>query len=318
MDLNELINERLDILSEYAIVLNANELHLQTNFGDNTMPDVIIDTLIDTVRLLPFLFLTYLLMEYLEHRAADKMQEVIEKGGRLGPLFGGILGIVPQCGFSAAAANLYAGRVITLGTLIAIYLSTSDEMLPILLSEADTVGAGTILKILALKAMTGIAAGFIVDLLIHRKQDAHEHIHDLCEHEHCHCGEGGSIWKSAVLHTLQIGFFILMITFILNTILFFFGEEALGKLFLNRPVAGELLAALVGLIPNCAASVVLTRLYLDGAMSFAACMSGLLTGAGVGSLILFRVNRNKRESIRILLLLYGIGVAAGLLLEAVA
>lgn len=287
------------------------------NFGEDTMLDVIIDSLWDTVRLLPFLFLTYLLMEYLEHRAAEKMQAVVEKGGRLGPLFGGILGIVPQCGFSAAAANLYAGRVITVGTLIAIYLSTSDEMLPILISEANSVGVGTILKILALKAVIGIAAGFMVDLLIRRKQDTQGHIHDLCEHEHCHCSEDGSIWKSAVLHTLQIGFFILVITFVLNTVLFYFSEEALGKLLLNRPVTGELLAALVGLIPNCAASVVLTRLYLDGAMSFAACMSGLLTGAGVGSLILFRVNRNKGENIRILLLLYGIGVAAGLFLEVI-
>lgn len=281
------------------------------------MLDVIIDTLLDTVRLLPFLFLTYLLMEYLEHRAADRMQAVVEKGGRLGPLLGGVLGIVPQCGFSAAAANLYAGRVITLGTLIAIYLSTSDEMLPILLSEADAVGVGTILKILMLKAVIGIAAGFVVDLLIRPKKHRHEHIHDLCEHEHCHCSKDGSIWKSAIVHTVQIGFFILIITFILNTVLFVFGEDALGKLLLNRPVVGELLAALVGLIPNCAASVVLTRLYLNGAMSFAACMSGLLAGAGVGSLVLFRVNRNKKENIRILLLLYGIGVAAGLLLEVI-
>lgn len=281
------------------------------------MLDVIIDTLLDTVRLLPFLFLTYLLMEYLEHRAAEKMQAVVEKAGRLGPLPGGLLGIVPQCGFSAAAANLYAGRVITLGTLIAVFLSTSDEMLPILISQADVVGLGTILKILALKAIIGMVAGFLVDLLARPKKHGQEHIHDICEHENCHCNEGGSIWKSAVIHTVQITFFILIITFILNTILFIFGEEALGKLLLNRPVAGELLAALVGLIPNCAASVVLTRLYLEGAMSFAACMSGLLTGAGVGSLVLFRVNRNKRENIRILLLLYGIGVAAGLLLEAI-
>lgn len=281
------------------------------------MWNVILDTLLDIVRLLPFLFLTYLVMEYLENRTAGKLQAAIQKGGRLGPFLGGALGIVPQCGFSAAAANLYAGRVITLGTLIAVYLSTSDEMLPILISEADTVGLGTILKILTLKAMIGIVAGFVIDLLVRPKKHGHEHIHDICEHENCHCGEGGSIWKSAVIHTLQIGLFILIITFILNTVLFFFGEEALGKLFLNRPVVGELLAALVGLIPNCAASVVITRLYLEGAMSFAACMSGLLTGAGVGSLILFRVNRDKKENIRILLLLYGIGVAAGLLLEVI-
>lgn len=281
------------------------------------MWNVILDTLLDIARLLPFLFLTYLVMEYLEHRTAGKLQAVIQRGGRLGPFLGGALGIVPQCGFSAAAANLYAGRVITLGTLIAVYLSTSDEMLPILISEADTVGFGTIVKIVVLKAMIGIAAGFAVDLLMRPKKHGHEHIHDICEHENCHCGEGGSIWKSAVIHTLQIGLFILIITFILNTVLFFFGEEALGKLFLSRPVVGELLAALVGLIPNCAASVVITRLYLEGAMSFAACMSGLLTGAGVGSLILFRVNRDKKENIRILLLLYGIGVVAGLLLEVI-
>lgn len=281
------------------------------------MWNVILDTLLDIARLLPFLFLTYLVMEYLEHRTAGKLQAAVQKGGRLGPFLGGVLGIVPQCGFSAAAANLYAGRVITLGTLVAVYLSTSDEMLPILLSEANAVGIGTILKILLLKAVIGIAAGFVVDLFIRPKKQGHEHIHDICEHENCHCSEGGSIWKSAIVHTIQIGLFILIITFILNTALFVFGEDVLGKLFLNRPILGELLAALVGLIPNCAASVVITRLYLEGAMSFAACMSGLLTGAGVGSLILFRVNRDKKENIRILLLLYGIGVAAGLLLEVI-
>ncbi len=281
------------------------------------MLEVIADTLADTVRLLPFLFLTYLAMEYLEHKTAGRAETVLKKGGRLGPVAGGILGMVPQCGFSAAAANLYAGRVITLGTLISVYLSTSDEMLPILISEADRVGLGTILKILVLKAAVGMAAGLAVDVLVRQKQEVHGHIHALCEHEHCHCEEGGSIWKSAMIHTLQITFFILLISFALNLLLFFFGEELLGRLLLNRPVAGELLAALVGLIPNCAASVVLTRLYLDGAMSFAACMSGLLTGAGVGSLILFRVNRNKKENVKILLLLYGIGVAAGLILEGI-
>lgn len=281
------------------------------------MLDVIADTLVDTARLLPFLFLTYLAMEYLEHKAADRVEKALEKGGRLGPVIGSILGIVPQCGFSAAAAGLYAGRVITLGTLISVYLSTSDEMLPILISEADRVGFGTIFKILALKAAVGMAAGLVIDILIHPKHEAQGHIHEFCEHEHCHCEEGGSIWKSAMIHTLQIAFFILLISFALNVLLFFFGEEVLGRLILNRPVAGELLAALVGLLPNCAASVVLTRLYLDGAMSFAACMSGLLTGAGVGSLVLFRVNRNKKENIKILLLLYGIGVAAGLILEGI-
>lgn len=278
------------------------------------MLDVILDTVIDCLKLLPFLFLTYLVMEYLEHKTAGKVQRVVQKGGRLGPLFGGILGAVPQCGFSAAASNLYAGRVITLGTLIAIYLSTSDEMLPILISEADKVGVGDILKILALKAMIGIIAGFIIDLFIRNKEDHGDHIHEICEHDHCHCA-GSGIFKSALVHTGQIAGFIFLVSFALNVILYFLGEEALKSLLLNRPVIGVLLAGLVGLIPNCASSVVLTQLFLEGAMSFAACMSGLLVGAGIGLLVLFRANRNKKESISIVFLLYIIGVCAGLLME---
>lgn len=281
------------------------------------MLDVIADTLIDSVKLIPFLFLTYLVMEYLEHKTAGKLQQKIRRAGRLGPLFGGVLGAVPQCGFSAAASNLYAGRVITMGTLIAIYLSTSDEMLPILISEADKVGGGAILQILLLKAGIGIAAGFAVDLLIRPKggEQEHDHIHELCEHDHCHCGEGGNIWKSALIHTAQITLFLVLVSFALNTLLFLLGEDALRNVILNRPVLGEILAGLVGLIPNCAASVVLTQLYLEGVMSFAACMSGLLVGAGVGILVLFRANRDRKENLKILLLLYGIGVAAGILLE---
>ncbi|HKM33231.1 MAG TPA: putative manganese transporter [Lachnospiraceae bacterium] len=278
------------------------------------MFDVILDTVIDCLKLLPFLFLTYLVMEYLEHKTAGKVQRVIQKGGHLGPLFGGVLGVVPQCGFSAAASNLYAGRVITLGTLIAIYLSTSDEMLPILISEADKVGVGGILKILALKAVIGIIAGFIIDLLIRTKEDHGNHIHEICEHDHCHCA-GSGIFKSALIHTGQIAGFILLVSFALNVILYFLGGDALKSLLLNKPVIGVLLAGLVGLIPNCAASVVLTQLYVEGAMSFAACMSGLLVGAGIGLLVLFRANRNKKENIMIVVLLYIIGVCAGLLME---
>lgn len=279
------------------------------------MWDVIWDTLADSARLLPFLFLTYLAMEYLEHKTADSARNLVRKGGRLGPLFGGVLGAVPQCGFSAAAAGLYAGRVITLGTLIAVYLSTSDEMLPILISEADRFGIVPILKILAVKAVIGIAAGFLTDMVVRPKKAEHNHIHDMCEHDHCHCDEGGGILKSAAVHTLKIILFILLVSFLLNTVLHFWGEEVLKGMLLNKPVIGELLAGLVGLIPNCASSVVITRLYLEGAMSFAACMSGLLAGAGVGILVLFRANKSKKENVGIVLLLYGIGVAAGLLIE---
>ncbi len=268
-------------------------------------------TLLDSVKLLPFLFLTYLAMEYLEHKAEDKAQRLVRKSGRLGPVIGGLLGAVPQCGFSAAASNLYAGRVITLGTLLAIYLSTSDEMLPILISEQAPVGL--IVKILLMKAAIGMLAGIIIDLLLPRKQEEHDHIHELCEHEHCNCEKG--IFRSALKHTVNIALFIVVIGFVLEFILHFAGEDALAGLLWNRPILGPLLAGIVGLIPNCAASVALTQLYLAGALSMGAMMAGLLVGAGVGLMVLLKVNGNLRENLKIIGLLYGIGVAAGIAID---
>lgn len=281
------------------------------------MPEVISDTFLDVIKLLPFLFLTYLAMEYLEHRAGEKTEALMRKAGHLGPVIGGALGVVPQCGFSAAASNLYAGRVITLGTLLAVYLSTSDEMLPVLISEHAPVGS--IAGILLAKAGIGITAGLLIDLLLKKKgghDHAHgSHIHEICEHEHCRCEKG--IFRSALSHTVRIALFILLITFLLNLLLFFAGEEALANVILNRPVAGTLLAGLVGLIPNCAGSVVITQLYLEGIIGVGSAMAGLLTGSGVGLLVLFRVNHHKKENIRILGLLYGIGVLAGIVIELV-
>ena len=275
----------------------------------------VIHSLEHCVVLLPFLFLTYLAMEFMEHKTAGKVQAVIKKGGRLGPLFGGLLGALPQCGFSAAASSLYAGRVITLGTLIAIYLSTSDEMLPILIAEVGEIGVTPIIKILVLKVIIGMIAGFIVDLCIRPKKEEHSHIHEMCEHDHCHCEEGENIWKSALVHSIKIFIFLILITFGVNLLLEFLGEDVLENLILNKPVIGQILAGIVGLIPNCASSVVLTRLYLEGAMSFGACMSGLLVGAGVGLLVLFRANSDKKDTLKVVLLLYAIGVAVGILLE---
>lgn len=278
------------------------------------MPEVILDTLLDVIRLLPFLFLTYLAMEYLEHRTGDKAASLIKGAGRFGPVIGGLLGMVPQCGFSAAASSLYAGRVITLGTLISIYLSTSDEMLPVLISEQAPMGI--ILKILLAKAAIGMAAGLLIDLLLRGKGAAERHhIHEVCEHEHCHCEKG--IFRSALSHTAQVALFILLITFALNLILFLVGEEGLAAVILNRPFAGPVLAGLVGLIPNCAGSVVITQLYLEGIIGVGSAMAGLLTGSGLGLLVLFRVNRNKKENVKILGLLYAIGVLTGIIIELV-
>ena len=278
------------------------------------MFDIILEALWDCVKLLPFLFLTYLAMEYLEHMAGDKLQNVIRTSGKCGPVIGSILGAFPQCGFSAAASNLYAGRIITLGTLLSIYLSTSDEMLPILISE--NAGINMILKILGVKIAIGIAIGLLIDVVISkllRKNQDDMQIEHMCEQHNCHCEEG--IVKSAVHHTVEIFIYVLLITVVLNIIIALIGEEFLANLILNRPVVGELIAGVIGLIPNCAASVVITQLYLNGVLSAGAMMSGLLAGAGVGILVLLRVNDKPKENIRIILLLYISGVAAGLLIE---
>lgn len=280
-------------------------------------------TLLEAIKLIPFLFLTYLAMEYLEHKTGDKAKHMVKKAGKWGPLIGGIAGAVPQCGFSAAASNLYAGRVITLGTLIAIFLSTSDEMLPILISAQMPVQ--TIVGVLLVKIVIGAAAGFVIDLLMRRKEHEHHHdhdhdhehshIHELCEHEHCNCEKG--IVRSAIKHTAQITFFIIIITFALHLILEFVGEDVLAKLILNQPVLGPVLAGLVGLIPNCASSVVITQLYVENAMSLGTMMSGLLVGSGVGLLVLFRVNHDRKENLKILGLLYLIGVVSGIVIELI-
>lgn len=276
--------------------------------------DVLQDALLDTVRLLPFLFLTYLFMEYLEHKTGQKSARMMGRAGKLGPLLGAAAGAVPQCGFSAAAASLFSGGVITLGTLLSIFLSTSDEMLPILISEA--VAIPVILKILAAKAAIGAATGFIVDLLIRRKPDPHGHhkdIHDLCEHEHCHCEDG--ILKSALRHTIQIMLFILVISFFIGLAIEAAGEEALAGFLTGQPVFGVFLAGIIGLIPNCASSVVITELYLQGILGAGQMMAGLLVGAGVGILVLFRTNRSLKENLKVTAALYAAGVAWGLLIE---
>lgn len=279
------------------------------------MIEILEDTFIDTVKIIPFLFLTYLAMEYLEHRTGEKTKALIRRAGKFGPVLGGVLGAVPQCGFSAAASNLYAGRVITVGTLIAIYLSTSDEMLPILISEK--VNVAVIIKILLAKAVIGIIGGVMVDLVFRHfhPETEHEHIHEICEHEHCHCEDG--IFKSAVKHTLQITFFIMVISLVINIVIHFVGEEVLAEFILNRPLLGPALAGIVGLIPNCAASVVLTQLYLEGVLGIGAMMAGLLVGAGVGLLVLYRVNHDRRENLKITGILYLIGVVAGIIIEMV-
>lgn len=283
--------------------------------------EVLLDTGIDALKLLPFLFITYLIMEYIEHKTGDKTKNIIKKSGKWGPVFGAILGIFPQCGFSAAAANLYAGKVITLGTLIAIFLSTSDEMLPILISEAAPIDI--ILKILATKLVIGIIAGIVIDFVgqafkkkkkKQENEEAVEEIGHMCEHEHCHCEKEG-ILKSSIKHTLNIFIFIIIISLVMNIAIYFIGEEKISNLILNMPVVGPLIAGIVGLIPNCASSVILTQLYLQNVISVGSMIGGLLVGSGIGILILFRVNENIKENMKITGMLYLIGVVSGIIID---
>lgn len=281
------------------------------------MLEVLLDTLIDGIKLLPFLFITYLIMEYLEHKTSQKAKNMITKSDKFGPLLGGALGIVPQCGFSAAAASLYAGKIITLGTLIAIFLSTSDEMIPILISESAPIDI--ILKILLTKFVIGVIFGFLIDLFIRLTKKGNTEnakaIHDLCEHEHCHCEDG--ILKSSFKHTLSIFVFILIISLLFNILIYFIGEDTLSSFVQNKPILGPILASLIGLIPNCASSVILTKLFLTNVISVSTMIAGLLTGAGAGILILFRLNKNWKENLSIITIVYAIGVISGILLELI-
>ena len=352
--------------------------------------DILLDAGKDTLSLVPFLLVTYLALESLEHVAGDHVNGVIKRAGAAGPVVGSLLGIVPQCGFSAMAATLYAGRVVTLGTLVAVFLSTSDEMLPLLLAEQ--VPVQTMAMLLASKALIALITGFIVDAAIRglrRNARAHaairrtvlgttanpahvncahddhtggdiidevaeagvsaDHIHELCERDHCGCdddeGEHGhahghdhvdehghhhdhghshshegapvlSIIRSAISHTVQVSVFIFLVTLILVAVLETFGESAIEQFLRGNETLAVLGSALVGLIPNCSASVVITQLYLEGALQLAPMLAGTLISAGVGYLVLFRTNRSARENALFLVMMYVIGAGWGLVLSA--
>ena len=277
------------------------------------MLEIIEDTLIDGIKLLPFLFITYLIMEYIEHKTSKKAKNTIKKSGRFGPLIGSILGAFPQCGFSVAATNFYAARVITLGTLISVYLSTSDEMIPIFISEGASIV--TLLKILGIKILIGMIAGFVIDLVLRlrKKDNEEERIIDLCEKEHCHCDHG--IFKSALKHTVNIFLFVLVITFIINIIIHFIGEDTIAGFVGSNPVLGPVLGGIIGLIPNCASSVILTQLYLENVVPVSTMISGLLVGAGVGLIVLFKMNKGIKQNLKITGLLYAIGVISGIIIQ---
>lgn len=278
------------------------------------MKEIIIDTLLDTIKLIPFLFIAFLLIEYMEHKISNRSKKVITKSKKYGPVLGSLLGALPQCGFSVMATNLYITRIISLGTLISIYLSTSDEMLPILISEK--VPINSILKIILIKVLLGIIYGILIDIFFTKVFKIKEkENYEICDKEHCHCED--HILLSSIKHTLKIAIFILITTFVLNTIFHYVGEDYLSKILLKNTILGPFITCLIGLIPNCGASVIITELYLNNAISFASLLSGLLSNSGAALLILFKSNKNVKENIFILSLLYLIGVFTGILLELI-
>ena len=276
---------------------------------------VLMHTLEDAIKLLPFLFVTYVAMEYLENRAADKTVAMLSNTGKKGPIIGGFLGVIPQCGFSAAAANLYAGGVITVGTMVAVFLSTSDEMLPILISgRAETK---EILFILAAKVLVGIVAGLFVDFAVRRMSGGKQkglHIQEICERDHCH-SEEGSILKSAFIHTVRIAVFIFVLLFGIDLAAELVGMEKLIEVAAGYPVLSIFFVGLIGMIPNCAISVAITTFYLEGVLSFGSMFAGLLACAGIGIIVLFKMNRDWKKNVTIMSGVYVISVLSGILLE---
>lgn len=278
------------------------------------MKEVILDTIVDSLKLIPFLLVAFLIIELLEHKLNNKTKNILTKSKKIGPIIGSLLGVIPQCGFSVMATNLYITRIITLGTLISIYLSTSDEMLIIMISEK--VEISLILKILLIKIFFGIIYGLIIDKIINIKKKDKETNYELCDEEHCDCNH--SILLSAIKHTLHITLFIFIITLIINTIFTLLGDNYLSKILLNNSILSPFITSLIGLIPNCAASVILTELYLNSTISLGALIGGLLTSSGSSLLVLIKNNKNQKENLSIILLLYALGVLSGIIIELIS
>lgn len=274
--------------------------------------DALRDAVLDTLRILPFLFAAFLALEAIEHYSNQFSNRLLARVGKAGPLVGAALGCVPQCGFSAAAANLYSGGLLSLGTLLAVFLSTSDEAVFILLAHPGN--EKTVVRMLVLKMGIGMTAGFLIDILFRGKKKE-KHIEEMCKT--CGCSDGNGIFRPAFIHTARLAVYLFAFTFCLNLVLAFAGVERFAEILGKDTLLQPFIAALLGMIPNCAASVLITELYLSGTLSFGAALAGLCAGAGIGPVVLFRSNHSPRENAGILLLLYGCAVIAGIILGGV-
>ena len=275
------------------------------------MLDILLDTFLDSLKLLPFLLITYLIMEYLEHKSLKSNTKLMEKSGKLGPLWGSILGVLPQCGFSVASSNLYVSRVISLGTLISIYLSTSDEMLVVLLSKS--VSIKIIILLVILKVLVGMSFGFLIDFLFRKKNNNFDS--ELCEREDCHCGS--NIFTSSIKHTFNTYIFILGVTFLFNVLTSFVSMDKVSLFLRNFSFLTPFILGVIGLIPSCASSVIITELFLDNVISLGSALAGLFANSGVALAVLFRNNKNRKENFLILGILYIISVVSGIIINII-
>lgn len=279
--------------------------------------ELIFDAVIDTFKVLPFLFIAFLVIEFLEHKAQDKIKHLFARAGIMGPTIATISGCIPQCGFSVMSANLYSSGIITLGTLIAVFLATSDEAI-LLLATAPN-GSFEILRLVITKIVIALFFGYIIYFIEKSKHNHHHHhhTHDLCEQDHCGCEEDGKILKPALIHTVKVFGFVLIFTIIIDLLVAFIGTEALSRILLSESIFQPLLSALIGFIPNCASSVLLTQLYIEGSLSFGSLVAGLCTNAGAGLLVLFRNKAKLRDNLKIVGILYLCAILPGIILHII-
>lgn len=275
-----------------------------------------LDGLLDAVKMLPFLFGVYILIEYMEHKNSNGFEGFFKRLGIFGPVGGAVLGTVPQCGISVAATNLFSGRVITLGTIIAVYIATSDEAIPIILANPDKIGV--LWKLIVIKVIAAAASGIAVDLItkaVFKNKKEEKPFEELCEHCGCHDhhgGEGHSVLLPALKHTVEIFIFVLIINIALGFVMEYLGQDFLESILISDSPFQPFVCAIVGFIPNCAASVLLTELYLEGVITFGSCIAGLCTGAGMGLLVLFKTNkRHMKQNFAVLGILYVCAVLTG-------
>lgn len=288
----------------------------QFEFSLHSIVEVLWDTVAHTISMLPFLFLAFLIIEFLEHKAQDKIRHIFTRAGVMGPTIATALGCIPQCGFSVMSANLYSSGIISLGTLIAVFLATSDEAV-ILLATAEN-GGFEIFRLLLSKIIISLSFGYAIYFIekkSHKNHHEHHHSHDLCEHDHCGCDEHGGVLRPALIHTAKVFGFLFLFTLIINFFVAVFGMETLSHILLSDSIFQPFISALIGFIPNCASSVLLTQLYVNGTLTFGSLIAGLCTNAGAGLLILFRNKSKIKENVRISGILYLCAIIPGVILH---